>query len=409
MSLSSDNSTGPKDLLDLLAGEDRWDRLIDCVKIIVGRGQKENFPKAVWDYPVVRSLEKDAKTKKEKAIEDDVINDVLDRFVAFLRGHSESLLAYLAADPSRTQSAEETWITLVDRYMSRLRDESRKREVSAYRYACASFRKHLSKTKARAEGIFYRSERTCSYYGLEEVAGTLQKLAGVLNEPYGRWASPLALVPYERMLQEIRFPDAVNLAKAFWEEAREKLGRAWYLPIWELVVFLSCHYDYLRDTDSDESLDQLNDEWGGARIADANTAAPDSRIDALDPQALTALVDAWTPETRQVVVFVLDDPEAFAAAGSRLFGESHVRWQKPFQQVADQVGLSDARRAWNCWQEAMASLSDLIREHASAGTMNRELFDVRAFQEWLRGLCEPDAVEKSARVGGKSSRETVKR
>jgi hypothetical protein len=307
------------------------------------------LPATVWPYP---SPQKCSHEDLQRACWE-VANDLWE----FLRNALSKQLVFVASLRRQMEAGEldeGLFVTqLTSRFLGYLDDQSRGKDVSPRRYLYRRCREELS----AAEEFVYQATDDWGYFGMEEGAPILRHLEEKVP-PYANWRSPVSLVAEEKLREKIRKVDVLALARFFWEQAKGHLGKAYLIPIGELVAYLGAHYTLFLDP-IHEPIDESHPDQSVGRSTD--------HLDGLAVEA----VASWSRERRQV----------FALR----YGET----RKTLQAIASEMGWKSPANVDYHWKQAIEALADFVRDH----------FDDEPEEDALEFLDRVAGVCKSAPLG----------
>ncbi len=252
-------------------------------------------------------------------------------------------------------------------YLRHLKDQSRTHGLSPWRALYRRVRQVLQEEAS----IPYRATSRGSFYSLDPDAPELTDPTVLRAVPYEGWSSPLHLAPAAELHHRDRL---IALARFFWEEAARHLGgKGCFLPVRELVHYLSRHYDcsgpiaasFGREGPRDSVEDLATAmEAPGADLA-PELAVVGGKIQRLAEQ----LVATWAEKERRVFYW--------------LHGEGLT-----LESVAERMGYKGASGVSYIHRSALDRLRDfcLLWPGLSPPDLDEELFD--AFVECVLDVCK---------------------
>ncbi|MBP8646623.1 MAG: hypothetical protein KBH99_10960 [Syntrophobacteraceae bacterium] len=233
----------------------------------------------------------------------------------FLRSRSEEWMRRMSLSSSLHGNPRTLMLRIGQEFFRHLKDQARTSQGDPKR---ALYRK-VRQLLADEPSIVYRATREGAFYALDPRAERLESLQLLRSEPYGSWESPLSKVSLKDLPSKKAL---IELAGFFWHRATERLGGAFFLPIRELVHFISCHYPGFSRPDT-LSLEAMSTGRPGEDgpcwepVADSpppDTAFLENRLPLLAEQ----LVNGWTVKERFVFALLQGDGVGLKEAADRL-------------------------------------------------------------------------------------------
>lgn len=212
-------------------------------------------------------------------------------------------------------------------FLFHLRSRARRKQTSLYHYLY----RRLRELVYQAPGFYQLSGVWGALYSLEPEGEALNRLHGLIDDDYAAWPSPLALVSESRLLG-FHTADLATLARFFWREAVDRLGRPCFIACRELALYLARHYRGLDPTVLEQEFTGGEAEGEGGGLAEARA----SGLVVLARQ----LIAGWSHTRRRVFALALDEDDlTLREVGERagLQGPSHARYH--LQQACQDLAL----------------------------------------------------------------------
>lgn len=254
-------------------------------------------------------------------------------------------------------------------YLMHLKDRARTHGVNPWRALYRRARQLLQEDG----GIHYHATARGAYYSLRADGPDLEDAAVLRAIPYDRWESPLPVASAAELHRADRILD---LARFFWRQAVGRLGgRECFLPVREMVHYLSRHYAHLAVSPG---------------VSLAEQARPDSGDDAGEPVQAGA---EQAPELAVVRSRLQDLAERLAASWTEK--QRHAFYLLhgaglTLEAAADRMGYKGASGARYVYRSALDRLRDfcLLWPGLSPPDLDDALFD--EFVERVLALCKMD-------------------
>lgn len=252
----------------------------------------------------------------------------------FLRSRPPEWVGRMGAFSTSRENPRPLMLRMVQEFFHHLKDQARTSDLDPKRALYRRMRQVLHEEPA----IAYRATREGAFYALDPDARWSASWQPPHGEPYGAWESPLAAVA----LKDLHRRSALmELARFFWRQATERVGEAFFLPVRELVHFISCHYSGLSMREAlplpTGGTSRDGDEHGGDDLA-SDRPAPDlsfmeSRIPALAEQ----LVSGWTWKQRLAFVLLQGEGAGLKEAAESLGYKSPSGVAYLYRSVCDSL------------------------------------------------------------------------
>jgi hypothetical protein len=259
-------------------------------------------------------------------------------------------------------------LRIAQEFLSYLKDKAR---TYSYDPARALYRR-LRQVLQEEDSVAYRATDRGAFYSLDPEAPSGDALLPLEAEPYSGWDAPIGLVAMKDLDKK---SSLLVLARFFGEEARRRLGKACFLPVRELVRFVSAHYP-VPSTFTTVPLSAGQDD---------STNAPSMSIESLREECsgeasfvarqledlAQQLAASWSQKQRAVFALVQ--------------GDDHT-----LSEAARQVGYRSAAGAAYVYNTALDILRDFCLQWPglSPPDLDERLFE--AFVLQLAAICKRD-------------------
>ncbi len=274
-----------------------------------------NLPKNIWPY------------SKEDI--EDVVND----FWFFLKNYPEKQFPQLESFIKKGNITK-TLSLASQTYIQTKKAEARK---EGWRYLYRRIRETLKED----QGVHYLSDKKGCYYSLKSEASLLNDFQVLHSEPYSRWKSPLNIIS-ERQFSRFKGTDFLKLSIFFWKEAFSKLKVPYFLPVREVVNFLTAHYQTIApiETVSYENLCHEDDNEAGESKIPSSIQFESNILEAtLEPLAEN-LIESWPYERKVCFALKYENPAV------------------SFREMAEKLGLKRHSNAQYHYETAISELRD---------------------------------------------------
>jgi hypothetical protein len=290
---------------ELLAWRQSQDSLEVLQKVapaVVRVVEAKGLPYDVWPHPPLGSLDRDGRRELVEDVAQDLWVFLSDAVVKNPRRYTQLLHAVAQGNISGFKAF------LATGYSWHLLDQNSTKGKNPYRY----FQKRFGDVLRKDPNVRYAPEmplvhKTAYSFGPratgDAVVGSPELRSGL---SYARW------VPSPRtMVTETEFWDGeketlLALAQFFWQLACDKLGRGVFVPVGELMKYLSRHYDFLKKIYCEStggSEGELPDE-----ACELEAGIPAGLV-----EVAQGVTNAWTLRRRKVFYQMHCNPEASPA------------------------------------------------------------------------------------------------
>jgi len=302
--------------------------------LILRQAGASGLPPGLWPYGRPENL--------SPAERDHALEEIAHELWIFMRLHLERQADGLP--PELDEARQRPHLVAAyfrNGFLFHLRSRARRKQTSLYHYLY----RRLRQLVAQEPGFFQRPGLGGALYSLEPAGEALNRLHGLIDDDYAAWPSPLDLVSESRLLG-FRAADLAVLARSFWREAVDRLGRPCFIACRELALYLACHYRGL-----DPAL--LAQEFAGGEAGGEGGGLAEARASGLGVLA-RQLISGWSETRRRVFALALDEGDLTlreVAERAGLQGPSHARYH--LQQACQ--GLA---RFCDAWPGASPASSD---------------------------------------------------